>query len=250
MSTEEKEEIVLRKKKASQQSNFDYERHFLTMGYDFVVGIDEVGRGPLAGPVVAGACAPKEKTINVLNGHPMSKLIRDSKTLSEKQREEVFDFICENFYIGIGLCDHHTIDRVNILEATYLAMKSAISQLTRSINQESRVMPEKARPHNSKFIILVDGNKKIPNISLEQKAIVGGDKIVKSISAASIIAKVTRDRLMHKADKIYPQYGFSQHKGYGTKKHLDALKNCGPCEIHRRSFAPVGRREVDFGKIG
>jgi ribonuclease HII len=184
-------------------------------------------------------------------------LIRDSKMLSEKQREKLYDFICENFHIGIGICDHITIDRVNILEATYLAMKKAISSLNSNIKKcHSRAggnpvqRPNDARldsrfhgNDNSRQIILVDGNKEIPNLSIEQRAIVNGDKLVKSISAASIVAKVTRDRMMCEAHKKYPAYCFDQHKGYGTKIHMEALKKFGPCEIHRRSFAPV-KKEV------
>ncbi len=212
-------------------STFEFEEKLISKGYEIIIGIDEVGRGPLAGPVVA--CAVSIRTSDVLFGHPMSKemeLIRDSKMLSEKQRESLFDFIAENFYVGVGICDHRTIDRVNILEASFLAMKSAIASLSYNMKHET---------WNKKKIILLDGNKKIPNFSLEQRAIVSGDKLIKSISAASIYAKVTRDRMMGEMHEKYPEYNFAQHKGYGTKIHMDALKKHGPCEIHRKSFRPV-----------
>ncbi|MDZ4385270.1 MAG: ribonuclease HII, partial [Candidatus Moranbacteria bacterium] len=158
-------------------------------------------------------------------------LVRDSKTLSEKQREKVFDFIHENFYVGVGLCDHRTIDEINILEASFLAMKKAVTDLKMKFRQE---MPE-----FDNNIILVDGNKKIPNLSLFQQTVIGGDRIVKSIAAASIIAKVTRDRLMLEVDAKYPEYGFAKHKGYGTKRHMEMLEKYGPCEIHRQTFEPM-----------
>ncbi|MFZ2975253.1 MAG: ribonuclease HII [Candidatus Moraniibacteriota bacterium] len=226
------------------KSTFELEEKLIAEGYEIIIGIDEVGRGPLAGPVVACACVYKsaflEVSPRVSRGETSDipkdeedlekfNLIRDSKMLSEKQRERLFDFIGENFHVGVGICDHRTIDRVNILEASFLAMKSAVSQLKKKIQDFD----------NSKMIILLDGNKKIPNFSFEQRAIVSGDKFVKSISAASIYAKVTRDRMMEEMHKIYPEYNFAQHKGYGTKIHMDALKKHGPCEIHRKSFRPV-----------
>jgi ribonuclease HII len=220
-----------------QKSSFELEKKLFSDGYEIIIGIDEAGRGPLAGPVVAGAVCVKNF------GHPMSKefdLIRDSKTLSEKQREKMFDFVHEHFYVGVGIIDHNAIDRVNILEATYLAMKSAINDLTRNVERGTQGDMRYAI-RDMRKIILVDGNKKIPNLSLEQKAVVNGDKIIKSISAASIIAKVTRDRLMLEMHAKYPQYHFDRHKGYGTKAHLDALQKHGPCPIHRQSFAPVKR---------
>jgi len=214
-----------------EKSTFSLEKELAEKGYDAVIGVDEAGRGPLCGPVLAAAVALKNQESRIGNQEDeMWDLVRDSKKLSEKQREKVFDFIHENFHVGVGLCDHKTIDRINILEASFLAMKKAVASLKRELqttNQELRT------------IILVDGNKTIPNFSMQQKAVIGGDRIVKSISAASIIAKVTRDRMMMKMHEKYPQYGFDKHKGYGTKMHMEALEKHGPCEIHRQSFAPV-----------
>jgi len=230
------------------KSSFDLENKLLADGYKFIIGIDEAGRGPLAGPVVASAVCLRnphlsaEADIFSLNRERNIlrwTLVRDSKTLSHKQRENLFDFIHEHFYVGVGICDHKTIDRINILEATFLAMKKAVAELNRIMNYELGIMGKKSMIHNSKFLILIDGNKKIPNLSLEQKAIVNGDKYVKSISAASIIAKVTRDRIMLEMHAKYPEYNFARHKGYGTKMHFAMLEKNGPCKIHRRSFAPV-----------
>lgn len=220
--------------------------------WDFVIGVDEAGRGPLAGPVVASAVMLKKnfqtlssRQMEISNNETLNKeekkrkkynsnlwdLVRDSKTLSEKQREQSYKFVKENFYIGIGICSEKTIDRINILEASFLAMKSAINDLrTKNRNLEF-----------GKCKILVDGNKQIPNFSGEQAAIVQGDKKVKSIAAASIIAKVTRDKIMKEYNMKYPNYGFTKHKGYGTKIHMEALQKFGPCKIHRQSFKPVKR---------
>lgn len=231
-------------------ATFEYEKKYLSQGYDFVVGTDEVGRGPLAGPVVA--CAIALRNFEILNSKSETNsklelqnskqldLIRDSKMLSEKQRESLFDFIHEHFYVGIGICDHETIDRINILEASFLAMKKAVASLNSNFKSQNAKLQIKSQNFNTlRSIILVDGNKTIPNSSFEQKAIIGGDKIVKSISGASIIAKVTRDRMMQEWHEKFPQYGFDKHKGYGTKVHIDAIRKCGPCAIHRKSFAPV-----------
>ncbi len=228
------------------KATFELENQLAQAGYDFIIGIDEAGRGPLAGPVVAAACVYKKPNkFNVLTqkkteadlvlteDDKLLDLIRDSKTLSEKQRESLYDFIQENFFISVGICDQGTIDRMNILQASFLAMKKALSEL--------KIKNKKYQQKNKgqKMLVLVDGNQEIPYLSLEQKAIIGGDKISKTIAAASIIAKVTRDRIMRKMHKMYPVYGFDTHKGYGTQKHLMALKKYGPCDIHRKSFRPV-----------
>lgn len=216
-------------------TTFDIEKLKSPDGSRAVIGVDEVGRGPLAGPVVACAVALKNIEYRILNiekeeeADKRWKLIRDSKKLSEKQREQIFDFIHEHFDTGIGIISAETIDRVNILEATFLAMKAAISDLRRTVRDEAF----------NTACFLIDGNQLIPNFSGEQEAIVGGDGISKSIAAASIIAKVTRDRMMDAYDQEYPQYGFVAHKGYGTKVHMDALRKYGPCPIHRVSFRPV-----------
>ncbi len=198
-----------------------------------IVGIDEAGRGPLCGPVVAAAVVFRESE-EVLSKLPEWKFIRDSKKLSEEQRERMFDFVMEHGHVGVGMMHADTIDRVNILEATFLAMKSAIASLRQQLAKSNE---QKIRDED--FRILVDGNQLIPNIPFEQHAIVNGDALMKVIAAASIIAKVTRDRMMCEYDKEYPQYGFAQHKGYGTKAHMIALRKFGPCPIHRMSFRPV-----------
>jgi ribonuclease HII len=265
-----------------RSTHFKYELKYIQQGYDFVVGVDEAGRGPLAGPVVAVAATIRhsefrskrneESSVNNKKNRSFAStwveaqddgnlilsqtqddgnltlsqtqdddylklvealdderfnLIRDSKLMTEKQREELYNFITEHFHVGIGICDHKTIDRINILQATYLAMKKALSSLASGVEQKA---------YSKKGIILVDGNKIIPNCSYEQRAIIGGDRLVKSVSAASIIAKVTRDRIMHEMHKKYPAYGFMKHKGYGTKMHREMIKKHGFCAIHRRSF--------------
>jgi ribonuclease HII len=220
-------------------ANFEQEEHLLASGFDFVLGIDEAGRGPLAGPVVASVATLKDFSNLDLTDKKWN-FIRDSKTLSEKQREAMFDFIHEHFYVGVGICDHKTVDRINVLEASFLAMKKAVVELKSKMkNKNEKLQCKNQNFSEAKCIILVDGNKIIPSLSMEQLAIVSGDRLVKSIAVASIIAKVTRDRIICEADKIYPQYGFSKNKGYGTKMHMEALKKHGACPIHRQSFEPM-----------
>ena len=188
---------------------FTYERQFAS--YTAICGIDEVGRGPLAGPVVAGAVIlPKDCDILYLN---------DSKKLSAKMRDKLYDEIMEKAVaVGIGYASEKRIDEINILNATYEAMREAI--------EKCGVKPD----------ILLNDAVTIPGVSAKQVPIIKGDAKSASIAAASIVAKVTRDRLMEEMDERYPGYGFASNKGYGSAEHIAALKNIGPCEIHRRTF--------------
>ena len=184
-----------------------------------IAGIDEAGRGPLAGPVVA-ACVvlDRDKEIFYLN---------DSKKLSEKRREDLYDeIIASAKAYGIGIIDEKVIDEINVLEATHLAMKEAFENANKMYFEKY---------HENINMLFVDALK-IKNIDVKQVSIVHGDALSISIAAASIIAKVTRDRMMIEYDKKYPEYGFIKHKGYGTKAHIDKLKEIGACELHRKSF--------------
>lgn len=199
----------LEKELARLEAMREYEDTYDACAY--ICGIDEAGRGPLAGPVVAAAAVlPKDCQIFYLN---------DSKKLSEKKRDLLFDEIKEKAVAyGIGIVGPQVIDEINILQATYEAMRQAISQLN--------VIPE----------ILLNDAVTIPGVDIMQVPIVKGDAKSVSIAAASILAKVTRDRMMMEYDQIYPEYGFAKHKGYGTAAHIAALKEYGPCPIHRRTF--------------
>lgn len=199
--------------------NFVEEKKLWEKGYKYVVGLDEAGRGPLAGPVVAGAVIIKSK-IAIKNSEVFS-IVDDSKKLTPEQREKVYNFFKKNSNIewGIGIVSEKVIDRINILEATKLAMVKAVKNI------------------KADFLI-IDGNIKL-NINLPQKSIIKADQKVFSCALASIFAKVTRDRLMQKYHKKYLQYGFDKHKGYGTAYHFKMLKKHGPCKIHRKSFYPV-----------
>ena len=184
-----------------------------------IAGVDEAGRGPLAGPVVAG-CVILDRSKEIL-------FLNDSKKLSEKKRDLLFDEIKEKaLAYGIGIIDEKTIDEINILEATHIAMKKAIEEADKMYFEK----------HNSNIGVLFVDALKIKNVDIKQVSIVHGDALSISIAAASILAKVTRDRMMDELDKKYPEYGFCKHKGYGTKFHMDKLKEIGPCEIHRKSF--------------
>jgi ribonuclease HII len=227
-------------------SDFTYEQE-LKRDYPstLFLGVDEAGRGPLAGPVVAAVACYKRSDFFLPEGLEKEfAFIRDSKTLSEKKREEMFVLISEHFDIGVGIIYPETIDRVNILQATFLAMKEAVGDVQRKQRSLDCTRDDK------NILLLIDGNQKIPNLSLAQETVVSGDKLVKSIAAASIIAKVTRDRIMNDYDAQYPQYGFKKHKGYGTKMHMEALKTYGPTPIHRISFAPVAQSVMWFKELG
>ncbi len=208
----------------------DFTKELLFCREFFPVGVDEVGRGPLAGPVVAAAVLYKDNNFIVPEELQKQFLwIRDSKKLAPKKRAEIDALIREYFWVGVGIVAPETIDRINILEATFLAMKSAVSDL-------KRVIPREAQ---NKLYLLIDGNQLLPNTSLPQEAVVQGDSKVRSIAAASVIAKVIRDAMMDEYEKEYPGYGFSAHKGYGTKIHMEALQRLGVTPIHRKSFKPV-----------
>ncbi|MBE5915452.1 MAG: ribonuclease HII [Pseudobutyrivibrio ruminis] len=179
--------------------------------YDYIGGIDEVGRGPLAGPVVT-ACVILPKGCNIL-------YINDSKKLSASKREELYDIIMDQaISVSIGVVSEERIDEINILQATYEAMRQAIS--------EAKVEPQ----------ILLNDAVSIPQVNIKQVPIIKGDAKSITIGAASIIAKVTRDRMMVEYDSIYPEYHFASNKGYGSAEHIAALKEFGPCPIHRKSF--------------
>ena len=204
--------------------NFSEEKKLWKKGYKLVAGLDEAGRGPLAGPVVAAAVIFNFKFPNkfLIKQFPM---IKDSKKMTVKQREATYEFLTNHPDIkwGVGIVSEKVIDKINILEATKLAMKKAVGGV-------SDTPPD---------FLLLDGNFKLENINLPQKSIIKGDSKVFSISADSIIAKVTRDRIMQKYHKKYPEYNFLKHKGYGTKAHFASLQKFGPCKIHRKSFYPV-----------
>ena len=215
-------------------ATFEKEKELQSSAYDIIVGVDEVGRGPLAGPVVAGACVIKDiADFDSVSDEGQWKLIRDSKLLSEKQREETFAFVREKFFVGVGKCSPKAIDEINILQATFLAMKKAFDAMEREMD-ESNVYD-----NAQTMMVMIDGNQLLPNFVREQMTVAKGDQISKSIAAASIIAKVIRDKMMEGYDKKYPQYGFARHKGYGTKVHIEALQKYGATKIHRKSFKPV-----------
>lgn len=183
-------------------------------GYRLICGVDEAGRGPLAGPVVAAA------VIFTDEAHADAR-IHDSKKLTAKTRDALFDHIMAHAHVGVGICSAQEIDAINILQATMQAMARAVEAL----------------PHTPE-LALIDGNR-LPKLLCKAEYIIKGDSISTSIAAASIIAKVTRDRMMTELAREYPHYGFEGHAGYGTPAHLEALKTHGPCPAHRRSFAPV-----------
>ena len=207
----------MRERILSQFPNFDEEDKLKSQGYELIAGIDEVGRGALAGPVVAGA---------VILPHPANLpwfgLVRDSKELNSRKRESLFALISkEAIAVGIGIVPPQVIDSINILKATKLAMMQAVEKLPKQPN-----------------FLLID-RVTLSQCPIPQRGITRGDKSCLSIACASIIAKVTRDRMMEELDIMYPGYGFAQHKGYGTGKHISCLQKLGPSPIHRLYFAPV-----------
>ena len=192
-------------------SLYEFEHGKRELGYKYICGVDEAGRGPLAGPVFAAAVIlPEDYEIDGLN---------DSKKLSEKKREKLYDEIIEHaLAYSVQSCDNNVIDEINILEATMLAMKTAVESLG--------IKPD---------IVFVDGNR-LPKLEVPAEYVVKGDATSASIAAASILAKVSRDRFMYEMDKKYPEYCFEKHKGYPTKLHYEKIREFGPSEIHRLSF--------------
>lgn len=213
MTLKEEREIKKAAKLQAEKERIEAMREFEEKydSFSYICGIDEAGRGPLAGPVVAGAVVlPKGKRILYVN---------DSKKLSEKKREELFDVIKEEaLSFGLGIVSPERIDEINILQATYEAMREAVNKLS--------VSPD----------ILLNDAVTIPGIDIRQVPIIKGDAKSLTIASASILAKVTRDRIMAEYDLQYPEYGFAKHKGYGTKAHIDAIRQFGPSPIHRKTF--------------
>lgn len=202
------------KEKKEQRLNElkEIDKSYFKEGYNYICGIDEAGRGPLAGPVVVAAVImPKDSMIEGVN---------DSKKVSEKKREKLYELIIEEaISYSVGIVDQNEIDRINILNATKAGLTEAVRTL--------KVKPE---------LILVDALTNIDTCGVPYQSIIKGDAKSYSIAAASIIAKVTRDRIMREWDKVYPQYGFEKHKGYGTAAHISAIKENGLCPLHRLSF--------------
>ncbi len=204
-----------RSRLAAFDAEIDIELMLRERGYKYVCGVDEAGRGPLAGPVVAAAVIlPTDCSIEGL---------QDSKQLTADQRDRLFEELADDSIVSaVGIMDHAAIDTMNILRASLMAMRKAVLDLAQT--------PD---------VVLVDGTFPVPNLSQPQYAIVKGDSRCRAIAAASIVAKVTRDRIMSRYQDIYPHFSFAAHKGYPTAEHLRELREFGPCDIHRRSFRPV-----------
>ena len=210
--------------KVGKKKNISYLQHehrLWEAGFLSVAGVDEVGRGSLAGPVIACCC--------ILPIHKVFPQIKDSKALSTEERQDIYETLITNSEIiwALGIVDHQVIDQINILRATLLAMKQAVEKLSKK--------PD---------FVLIDG-RDCPPLEMPCQALIKGDQVSQSVAAASIIAKVTRDQYMNEMHLLYPQYGFDQHKGYGTADHLLALQKEGVCPIHRRSYAPVAQYEAE-----
>ena len=211
----------LQQKKLTTSNLLDFDTHFRNAGYLQIAGIDEAGRGPLAGPVVAAAV--------ILPPGWFFDGINDSKKLTESQRDCCYEQIVSNALAwSFGTANHEIIDNINILKATYLAVQEAINGLA--------IKPD---------YLLLDALK-LTDCNIPQQSLIKGDATSLSIASASIIAKVTRDRMMVNYDKEYPGYGFAKHKGYGTKAHYEALDKMGPCPIHRNSFLKTWQNNVEL----
>lgn len=215
MTKAERLELAIKRTKELRRPEIE----LMDKGYSLIAGVDEVGRGPLAGPVVAAACI-FDRDVDIVG-------IDDSKKLSEKKREQFFDEIKDKaLAYGIGEASCEVIDEINILEATKLAMKRAIDEADKMLESKGR----------DRIQIVIFDAVKINDLKKEQMSVIKGDQTYFSVAAASILAKVTRDNLMKEYDKVYPEYGFASNKGYGTKAHYEGIKKAGITEIHRKSF--------------
>ena len=217
-------------------ANFSIERRFKRQGFDIIIGVDEVGRGPLAGPVLVGAVSLKTTSFK--------NRIDDSKKLKPQQREDAFLEIIQKSIFALSLVDEKMIDTLNILTATRLCMQEAIFSLLKKLRNKPRPFYyeenlRSKKERGKKICILVDGNIKLGISNYPVFNIIKGDSKSKTIASASILAKVSRDRIMSLYNKLWPEYGFQRHKGYSTSFHRLALKQFGPCPIHRLSFSHV-----------
>jgi len=202
----------------------NFEKQIKEKGFSIIIGIDEAGRGPLAGPVVAAA-------VSLHNYHFQNK-IADSKKLTANARDRAYDEILQNAHVGVGIISEVLIDSINILQSTFLAMEKAVEDLITHLPDDEMYYPDVA----SQVYLLIDGNRFKSSLPYHYETVIDGDDKCLSIACASIIAKVTRDRILCRYDQIYPQYGFKNHKGYGTLQHRKVLKELGPTVIHRKSF--------------
>jgi len=199
-----------------------------------IIGVDEAGRGALAGPVIAAAV--------LFSAQCDPSYYQDSKSISAKKREQLFSQLyASNALIGVGSVDQYIIDRINILQASLLAMKKAIISLQKQLKNGSDWAFQNIE-------VLIDGNQMVKGLTLPARTIIKGDKLIPAISAASIVAKVTRDRIMCRAVKQYPEYGFEVHKGYATKRHYEAILTHGQCDLHRKTFQIRIKNEHFDGK--
>lgn len=194
---------------------YRFDQGWREQGFPLLAGVDEAGRGPWAGPVVAAAVVLKPETV--------FKGLNDSKLLTPETRERLYgEIVRESLFHSVAVVEHHVVDEHNVLQATFIAMRRAL-------------FPLDPRPD----LVIVDGNRRVPELHVPQETVVKGDSKSASVAAASVLAKVTRDRLMAEAHRKYPHYGFDRNKGYGTPDHRAALRRHGPCEIHRRTYRPV-----------
>jgi len=201
------------------------EKKYRHRKYSLIIGIDEAGRGPLAGPVVASA-------VSIKTNHFHAK-IDDSKKISEEQRLQAYNEIIKKSYFGIGIISESVIDQINILEATFLAMSAAIKDLIAKLP----LRLSRQRTFERRVCLLIDGNRFKSDVPYQSHTITQGDSHLFSIACASIVAKVTRDKILREYDKLFPQYGFRRHKGYPTPQHKSALRKYGPTKFHRKTFS-------------